>query len=65
MGWFPRLLLVSVAFQTSVYAARPMVSYRALELDAGPLMIGLIASAYAVLSLVAAVPVGRWVDGWG
>jgi MFS family permease len=63
--WFPRLLLVSIAFQTSVYAARPMVSYRALDLDAGAFMIGVIASSYAVLSLVAAVPVGRWVDRWG
>jgi MFS family permease len=64
-GWFPRLLLISIAFQASVYAIRPMVSYRALELGAGPVMIGVIASSYAALSLVAAVPVGRWVDRWG
>ena len=64
-GWFPRLLLISIAFQASVYATRPMVSYRALELGAGPVMIGVIASSYAALSLVAAVPVGRWVDRRG
>lgn len=63
--WFPRLLLIAFAFQASAHAIRPMVSYRAIELGAGPLMIGVIASSYAVLSLAFAVPVGRWVDRWG
>lgn len=63
--WFPRLLLITFAFQASVYAIRPMVSYRAIELGAGPAMIGVVASSYAVLSLFFAVPVGRWVDRWG
>jgi MFS family permease len=64
-GWLPRILLVSVLLQTAVYAIRPMVSYQALDLGAGEFELGAIASAYAVLSLVLAVPIGRWVDRWG
>lgn len=63
--WFPRLLLTTFLFQTAIYAIRPMVSYRALDLGAGGLEIGIIVSAYSVLSLLAAVPIGRWVDRWG
>jgi MFS family permease len=63
--WFPRLLLITFVFQTSIYAIRPMVSYRAIDLGAGVLMIGVVASSYAALSLLAAVTVGRWVDRWG
>lgn len=64
-GWLPRILLVSVLLQTAVYAIRPMVSYQALDLGAGEFELGAIASAYAVLSLMLAVPIGRWVDRWG
>lgn len=64
-GWLPRILLVSVLLQTAVYAIRPMVSYQALDLGAGEFELGVIASAYAVLSLLLAVPIGRWVDRWG
>ena len=64
-GWLPRILLVSVLLQTAVYAIRPMVSYQALALGAGEFELGAIASAYAVLSLALAVPIGRWVDRWG
>jgi len=42
-----------------------MIPYRALDMGAGPVEIGLIASGFAVLSLIAALPIGRWVDRWG
>jgi MFS family permease len=44
---------------------RPMVSYRALALDAGPAEVGLITAAFGVLSLLIAIPAGRWVDRLG
>lgn len=42
-----------------------MVSYRALALGAGPVEIGIIGGAFAILSLAVAVPAGRWVDRIG
>lgn len=56
------MLLITVAVQAAVYAERPMASYRALALNAGGLEVGLVASSFALFSLVAAVPAGRWVD---
>jgi MFS family permease len=50
---------------TTIAAVKPMVSYRALEFGAGPLEIGLIVSSFALLSALAAVPVGRAVDRSG
>jgi MFS family permease len=64
-GWFFRVLLVTVLLQTAVYAIRPMVSYKALSLGADNFDIGMIAAAYASLSLLVAVPIGRWVDRLG
>jgi MFS family permease len=63
--WFPLLLLITVLLQTVVYAIRPMVSYKALAVGGSAFDIGIIASAFAVLSLFVAVPLGRWVDRWG
>lgn len=63
--WFPRILLVALLVQTAVYGLRPMVSYRALAVGAGPFELGLITSSFALLSLVVAIPIGRWVDRWG
>ena len=42
-----------------------MVSYQALAVGAGPVELGIITSSFALLSLVLAVPIGRWVDRWG
>lgn len=50
---------------TVVHAVRPTASYRALELGGGAAAVGVIAASYAVLSAVAAVPIGRWVDRLG
>lgn len=41
------------------------MSYRALALGAGPVEIGLIASTFSVLSVMAALPIGRWIDRMG
>lgn len=63
--WFARLLLLTLLFQTSIHALRPMVSYRALEIGAGPAELGIVTSAFAVLALVVGVPIGRVVDRFG
>ena len=55
-------LLVNVALaQASIYVMRPMITYRALENGASGYEIGLIASIYALLPLLIAVTMGRWV----
>ena len=59
-------LLVNVALaQASIYVMRPMITYRALENGASGYEIGLIASIYALLPLLIAVPMGRWVGKFG
>jgi MFS family permease len=62
---FAQITAISVLNVSAIYAIRPMVSYRALQLGAGPVEIGLVASSYALLSLLTAVFVGRWVDRFG
>lgn len=64
-GWVVRTMLVVLANITALFAIRPMVSYRALELGATPTHIGLITGGYAVLAVLFAVPVGRLVDRIG
>jgi MFS family permease len=63
--WFLWLMVLMFLLQGAVYAVRPMVSYRAIAVGAGALELGVITSAFAVLSLVVAVPIGRWIDRWG
>ena len=59
-------LLINVAFaQGSIYVMRPMITYRAIENGASGFEIGLIASIYALLPLLVAVPMGRWVGRLG
>ncbi|PZG49742.1 MFS transporter [Spongiactinospora gelatinilytica] len=64
-GWFAPLMVVAVCVQAATFATRPMVSYRAIEIGAGNLGIGLITAGFAVLPLFLAVAVGRWVDASG
>src|SRR4051812_38221063 len=49
----------------AVFGVRPLISYRALALGATAFEIGLIASSFAVLGLLGAVPVGRLTDRFG
>ena len=60
------VLLINVAFaQASIYVMRPMITYRALENGATSYQIGLIAALYALVPLVIAVQMGRWVGKFG
>ncbi|MEY4735146.1 MAG: hypothetical protein RL428_481 [Actinomycetota bacterium] len=59
--WIRRLLWSSAITQGVIYIVRPMITYRALELDASPTTVGLIASLYALLPVLMALSFGRWV----
>lgn len=63
--WFAWVLLIGACMLLVISAVRPMASYRALELGATPLEIGLLPASFAALSLFVAVPVGRWIDRFG
>ncbi len=58
-------LIVTGIAVTAVNAARPMMTYRTLGLDAGPFEIGLVQSAHSFLPALLAVALGRWVDSFG
>ncbi|MFC7261956.1 MFS transporter [Streptomyces lutosisoli] len=61
-GWLLRLVIAFTFTQGAVSMARPAVSYRALALGADERAVGVIAAAYALLPLFAAVPLGRRTD---
>jgi MFS family permease len=57
-----RLVAVTIIAHTSLFAVRPMVSYRALALGASPLQLGIVTGSFSLLSLFVALSAGRWVD---
>ena len=59
--WLRTLLFSSAITQGVIYIVRPMITYRALELDASPAVIGYIAALYALLPVLMALTFGRWV----
>jgi MFS family permease len=63
--WFALVLAVAFLQQAAVMALRPMSSYRALELGAGSLGLGVVAGSFSAVAVLLAVPVGRWVDRYG
>lgn len=58
-------LTVAGLVLTALHAARPMVTYRVLDLGAGPFEIGLVQSAFSLLPVFTAVALGRWIDRIG
>lgn len=60
-----RYLSVTILTQAAVFGARPMVSYRAISLNATTFEIGLLSSSFVALAVFAALPVGRLVDRYG
>lgn len=63
--WVPLMLVFTTLIASSVFGVRPMISYLALSLGAGAAEIGLIASSFAVLAIVGAIPLGRLIDRIG
>lgn len=63
--WIRLIIISSTATQAIIYLLRPMITYRALELDASPTAVGVIASIYALLPVLLALKFGRWVGEIG
>ena len=63
--WLRTLLISSATTQAIIYLIRPMITYRALELDASASTVGLIAAIYALLPVLLALSFGRWVGVLG
>lgn len=64
-SWFIRTCLGVFLSATAVFAIRPMITYRALELGASTGEIGVLAASYAMISLLIAIPAGRRIDRIG
>ena len=65
LPWAKPLLISSTLTQATIYVLRPMITYRALELDANAAQIGLIASVYALFPVLLALHFGKWVGRMG
>ncbi len=65
MRWTNKLLFSSAITQGAVYVIRPMMIYRAIELDASASLIGFIAAVYALFPVLFALSFGRLVGRVG
>jgi MFS family permease len=65
IGWANKLLISSAITQGAIYVIRPMMTYRALELDATASTIGFIAAIYALFPVLLALTFGRLVGRVG
>ena len=63
--WFLVLLTVATLLQAATAVARPMASYRALDIGIEPSSLGLVAAAFAILPVVFALSIGRTIDRLG
>jgi MFS family permease len=63
--WATKLLFSSAITQGAIYVIRPMITYRALELDASPATIGYIAAVYALFPVLLALTFGKLVGRIG
>ena len=65
LPWAKPLLLSSTLTQATIYVLRPMITYRAIELDANAAQVGLIAALYALFPVLLALQFGSWVGKLG
>ena len=63
--WATKLLYSSAITQGAIYVIRPMITYRALELDASSATIGYIAAVYALFPVLLALTFGKLVGQIG
>ena len=56
------MLLNSGFLQGAVYAVRPMVTYKSVDLGADPWLVGIVGATFAVAPLFFAIQIGRWID---
>jgi MFS family permease len=64
-NWATKLFFSSAITQGAIYVIRPMITYRALELDASASTIGFIAAVYALLPVLLALTFGKMVGQVG
>ena len=64
-GALQRLLIVTVLFAATFAALRIVLAYRALELGASAVQIGILAAAFSFLPMFVAVSSGRVIDRRG
>jgi MFS family permease len=64
-SWAKPLLISSTLTQASIYVLRPMITYRAIELHASTIQIGIIAALYALFPVLLALQFGSWVGKVG
>ncbi|MBM7807924.1 MFS family permease [Geodermatophilus bullaregiensis] len=57
-----QLLAVMALIQAGIAVARPVTTYRAIDLGAGALAVGLLTGAFALLPMLVALPLGRLAD---
>lgn len=62
-SWFVALCATTALTQAVYAAVRVMISYRALELGGDGGTVGLLAALYSLVPLLAAIHIGRAVDG--
>nr|WP_254925701.1 MULTISPECIES: MFS transporter [unclassified Rhodococcus (in: high G+C Gram-positive bacteria)] len=62
-SWFVMLCATTALIQAVYAAVRVMITYKALELGGDALTVGVLTALYSLLPLVAAMQIGRAVDG--
>ncbi len=65
LPWARPLLLSSTLTQATIYVLRPMITYRAIELHASTIQIGVVAALYALFPVLLALQFGSWVGKVG
>ena len=63
--WLIIILFNSAALQASIYVVRPMITYKALELNGTGKTVGILGALYAVLPVLVAVFFGKIVSRIG
>ena len=65
LPWARPLLLSSTLTQATIYVLRPMITYRAIELHASTVQIGVVAALYALFPVLLALQFGSLVGKIG
>lgn len=60
--WMIPVALSALLIQCSSNVARPLVTYRVLQLDGGAFEIGIIGASFSLLPAATALLAGRWLD---
>ena len=63
--WFTLLLSGATLLQSATAVARPMISYRALDIGMPPETLGLVATSFAIAPVILAIWIGRRIDRHG